>query len=256
MSRQGQTAPIVCASAGNWGQAVAYAAGQLGQRATVFVPSSASPLKIRNLQALGVDLRQWGEDFDGAKAHAREYARAQDACWVEDGLAPQIAEGHGSIALELLERGDAFDSLIVPVGNGSLINGLGRWFKAASPATRIIGVCAASAPAMEQSWRAGRAVDTASARTIADGIAVRCPIPEAVEDSLDLVDEFMLVDEERIRAAIRLLYEQAGHVVEASAAVGVAALAMHPETFAGQHVALVLTGSNIAVEQHRSYITE
>jgi cysteine synthase len=124
---------------------------------------------------------------------AKLYAKTINGWMVEDGLEAAVSEGHGTIAVELLARGDEFDAVTIPLGNGAMLNGMARWLSAASPATRVLGVCAAGASAMEQSWRHETIVTTARANTIADGIAVRVPIAEAVSDMQDLVDDVLLV---------------------------------------------------------------
>ena len=137
----------------------------------------------------------------------------------------------------------------MPLGNGALLNGVARWVKAASPATEIIGVCAAGAPAMERSWRRGPGapvVETETADTIADGVAVRVPIPEAVADMHGLVDDVLLVDDEVTREAMRLVETHAGVVLEPAGALGVAAILAARERFAGRAVATILCGGNRA----------
>ena len=139
---------------------------------------------------------------------------------VEDGREPEISEGAGSIAVELLARGDAFDAVLVPLGNGALLNGMARWIKASSPATAVVGVCSAGADAMARSWRAGTVVESASADTIADGIAVRVPVPEAVADMHGQVDDVLLVDDEALHQAMDSLERHAGLIAEPAGAAG------------------------------------
>jgi peptide deformylase len=242
----GERGPLVCASAGNWGQAVAWSCRRAGLSVVVFASVGANPMKVARMRALGAEVRLQGEDFDAAKAAARAFAEAGGGRWVEDGREAEVAEGHGSIAVELLARGDAFDAVVVPLGNGAMLAGIARWTKAASPATRIVAVCASGAPSMAESLRAGAVVETARAETIADGIAVRLPVPEALEDLAGLVDEVLLVDDTQIVEAMRLVHAHAGLVLEPSGAVGIAALLAHRARFEGTAVATVLCGGNLA----------
>ena len=246
---RGDRRALVCASAGNFGQALAYACRRHGRALVVYAAENASPLKVARMRALGAEVRLAGEDFDAAKAAARAFAGDTGAWMVEDGREPEISEGAGSLAVELLARGDAFDDLLVPLGNGALLNGVARWVKAASPATTVIGVCAEGADAMQCSWHDGRVVERAAVRTIADGIAVRVPVPEAVEDMRDQVDDVVLVDDGAIVEAMRLLFEHAGQVCEPAGAAGVAAILRDRQRFAGRRVATVLCGSNLTAEQ-------
>jgi threonine dehydratase len=245
---RGESRPWVCASAGNWGQAVAWACRAAGRPLVVYAAVNASDLKVERMRGFGAEVRLEGDDFDAAKDAARAFAQRSGALMLEDGLQPEISEGHGTIAMELLadarRRGTDLDVVAIPLGNGALLNGMARWIKAASPRTRVLGVCARGAPAMERSWRGGQIVQTAQADTLADGIAVRVPIPQAVTDMQGQVDDVLLVDDTHLVQAMRLVWLHAGLMLEPAGAVGVAALVAHPALFAGQQVATVLCGSN------------
>lgn len=251
-SRQDDRA-LVCASAGNWGQAMAYACREHGRALVVYAAVNANPLKVQRMKALGAHVIQQGHDFDAAKAAAKAHAARVGGWMVEDGLEPEISEGHGSMAIELLSRGDAFDAIVLPLGNGALLGGVGRWIKAASPATRVIGVCAQGAPSMAQSWRQKRIVETQRADTLADGIAVRVPIAEAVQDMQGIVDDVLLIGDEHLREAMRLAHQHAGLLLEPAGAAGLAALVAHRALFAGQHVAVALCGSNLTPSQAKEF---
>jgi peptide deformylase len=239
---------FACASAGNFGQALAYACRAHRLPLTVFAAENASALKVERMRALGAEVRLGGRDFDAAKATGREWARAEGISFVEDGRDPWITEGAGTIGRELLSRDHAFDAILAPLGNGSLVNGIARWVKAASPATEIIGVGAAGAPAMERSWRngpGGPVVETPAADTIADGVAVRIPVPEAVADMHGRVDDVVLIDDGVTREAMALLQRHAGLIVEPAGALGVAAILADRRRFANRTIATVLGGSNL-----------
>ncbi len=255
MQRRGDTRAVVCASAGNWGQAMAYGCRARGLPIVIYASVNANPLKVARMKALGADVRQEGDDFDAAKDAAKHYAQRIGGWMVEDGLEPEISEGHGTLAMELLARGDAFDVIAIPLGNGALLNGMARWSKAASPATRVLGVSSVGADAMEKSWRGKMIITAPSTNTIADGIAVRVPIPEAVDDMQGLVDDVLLVTDAQIVKAMRLVYQHGGLQLEPAGAVGVAAIIAHRAQFAGKNVATVLCGSNITEVQIKEYMT-
>ncbi|MEO8744314.1 MAG: threonine/serine dehydratase [Candidatus Dormiibacterota bacterium] len=239
--------PLVCASAGNFGQGMAYACRKAGRHLTVFAAATANPLKVERMRALGAEVVIGGEDFDAAKDAAKRRAQNRGELYIEDGLLGPIAEGAGTIALELTSEAP-FDAAFVPLGNGSLVNGIGTWLKHASPSTRVIAVCAAGSPAMELSWRAGKPVAAAST-TIADGIAVRVPVPEALTIMRMTVDEVMLVSDTEILAAMRALFADAGLVVEPAGAAGVAAIMHRRSELAGMRVATPLCGGNLTSAQ-------
>jgi threonine dehydratase len=253
MRARGDTRAIVCASAGNWGQAMAYVCRVAGLPIVIYASKHANALKVARMRALGAEVRIAGEDFDAAKDAAKAFANEIGGAMVEDGLAPEVSEGHGTMAIELLSRNDAFDAVVIALGNGAMLNGIARWFKAASPATRVYGVCARGADAMEKSWRSQQIRETQSASTIADGIAVRVPIPEAVSDMQGIVDDVLLVDDAHIVEAMRLCYSRAGLLIEPAGAAGLAGIVAHRAMFAGQRVATVLCGNNLTEQQIKEY---
>jgi threonine dehydratase len=235
---------LVTASAGNFGQGLAYAARGRGVSLDVFAAESANPKKVARMRELGATVHLAGRDFDDAKAHARDYAEREGLAFVEDGREPAIAEGAGSIALELLHWKVPIESVLVPLGNGALLGGIGAWWQHASPDTRIIGVCAAGAPAMKDSLAAGRPVETESVDTIADGIAVRVPVPEALEYLAPVVDEVVLVSDDALTQAMAILLAETGLTSEPAGVAGLAALIEHPGLRSKGLVATPICGSN------------
>lgn len=244
--------PLVCASAGNFGQAMAYACRARGRRLIVFAGVTANPLKVERMRALGAEVRQAGEDFDAAKLEARRFAAEAGLRFVEDGLETATAEGAGTIGMELSTAG--LDAVLVPLGNGALLGGVALALRQMAPQVKIVAVQAAGAPAMTESLRSGRMVCHEEIRTIADGIGVRIPIPEALDYLHGMIDTFLLVREESILAGMRLIHQHAGVVVEPSGAVGVAALIENREMFRGQRVGTILCGGNLTAEQMREWL--
>lgn len=253
LAAAGAVPPIVCASAGNFGQGMAYAARQHGAAVTVYAARTASTLKIERMRALGADVVLAGEDFDAAKAAGRAHAEDCGALFVEDSRQEPITEGAGTIGLELTRFPEPLDAVVVPLGNGAMLNGVARWLRHAAPATEVIGVVAQGAPAMRDSWRAGRPIEGGAVTTFADGIGVRVPVPEALDDMRGLVDDVVAVDDERTLAAMRLGLRHLGLVLEPSAGVGIAAIAADPERFAGRTVATILCGGNVTGDQARDW---
>jgi threonine dehydratase len=233
---------LVCATAGNFGQAIAYVARAHGfAGARVFVSEAVSRMKLDRLRALGAEVTVSGAGEHDAKEAAREYAGADSRnLFVEDGREAAIAEGAGTIAVELADTGP-IDAVAVQVGDGALITGIARWLKEHSPDTRIIGVCASGAPAMALSWRTGRVVATEEAETIAHTLAIRSPVPESLDRVRELVDDFVLVDDDEMVAAARLVAGTVGLLLEPAGAAGIAAIRRH--SIAGERVAAVLTGA-------------
>jgi threonine dehydratase len=243
---------FVCASAGNFGQGMAYACRKRGVPLTVFAARGANPLKIERMRALGATVTLQGDDFDQAKDAAKEHAATHGQIFIEDGRLGAIAEGAGTMAVELIE-GAVLDAVFVPLGNGSLVNGIGTWIKHASPQTRVIAVCAQAAPSMALSWKAGKPVDAPS-ETIADGIAVRVPVPEACELMPATVDDVVLVSDREMLDAMRHLFLDAGLVIEPAGAAGVAAIVKGTRDWDGRRVATILTGGNLTEQQLRDWL--
>lgn len=238
---------LVCATAGNWGQAMAYVCRARQRPLVVYSATTANAYKVERMRALGAEVRLYSDDFDRAKEEARRFCDNSGAYFVEDGCEASIAEGAGTIGRELL-AGPPFDTVLVPLGNGALLTGVGRWIKAHAPDVRVVGVCAEGADAMAASWHKGRTVNRGLVHTIADGIAVRMPIAEALADMKGTVDDVLLVSEQAIAQAMRLVFQHAGLLVEPAGVVGVAAVLEHP-ALRTQRLATVLCGSNLTSEQ-------
>lgn len=245
---------LVCASAGNFGQGLAYAARRRGRRLTVFAAENANRLKVARMRALGADVRLEGQGFDAAKDAARRHAESTGAMFVEDGAIPAITEGAGTIAAELTDWSQPIDAVVVPVGDAALINGMGAWFKARSPQTRVVGVVPEGAPSMYLSWVEGRPVSTESIDTIADGIGVRVPVPEAVELMRRLVDDVFTVSEEQLVEAMRLCFEHVGVVTEPAGPAGIAGCLARRKELAGLTVATPITGGNLVPSDVNRYL--
>ena len=244
-AREKGASQLVCASAGNLGQALAYSGSRRGLGVTVVAARTASPLKLRQIAELGADVLLEGEDIEDARLLAREIADEGGAYLVEDSLDLATCEGAGTIGLELVRDDPEVDVVLVAVGGGAMASGVGHAVRSLADGVEVIGIQPAGAPAMALSWRQGTVVETDRIETIADGVAGRCPIPEVLGDLLVLLDDVMLVREESIKAGMRALYEHAGLVVEPSAALGIAAVLEQPERFAGQRVATIVCGSNV-----------
>ena len=256
VAREEGASRVVCASAGNLGQALAYSGARRGLAVTVVAARTANPLKLRQIAAFGADILLDGEDIDDARVTAREIAEADRAHLVEDSLDLPTCEGAATIGLELVRDDPGLDVVLVAVGGGAMASGVGYAVHSLAESVEVLGIQPAGAPAMALSWRQGRVVETDRIETIADGVAGRRPIPEVLDDLLVVLDDVMLVREDSIKAGMRLLHEHAGLVVEPSAALGVAAVLENPERFAGRHVTTILCGSNVGPTDFARWVLE
>ncbi len=239
---------VVAASAGNHAQGVAYAAAHFGIAATIVMPESTPLTKVNGVRHYGAEVILHGSNYDDAFAFAKTYEREHARVFVHPFEDDEVIAGQGTIALEILEAIHDLDAILVPVGGGGLICGIALAIKEFAPHIEVIGVGAAGAPALRNSFDLGRPVDSMSVRTIADGIAVRNASPKTLELIRRYVDRFITVDDEEIASAMLFLLERQKLVVEGAGAVGVAALMHHKlPHLKGKKVAAVLSGGNVDV---------
>lgn len=241
LGRRTDARHVVCVSTGNFGQGIAYAARARGIAAEIFAPAGVNPSKLDRIRSLGATVIEVAAGRSAKEAAAEHVAAHPDCTLIEDGREPEIAEGAGTIAVELL-RGERPDAIVVPLGDGALITGMARWVKEFDPDIRVIGVCATGAPAMLHSYRAGHPVATDRADTIAEGIHVTIPVPESVARLTRLVDDVLPVTDSAMLGAMHLAATTLGLILEPSGAAGLAAIANHD--IPGATLATILTGSN------------
>jgi threonine dehydratase len=247
---------VVCASAGNLGQALAYGGRLRNIGVTVTASSAASPLKIEKMRALGANVILVEGEIEAALQEALNYAGDTGAFLVEDSRNLDTCEGAASIGLELANLPHALDMVLVSLGAGAMATGVGFALKCQRSEVKIICVQPHNAPAMTLSYRAGRVVEVGAPNTIADGVAGRYVVPEVLDDLLAVADDALLVSEESIKEGMRLLFEHAGLIVEPAAALGVAAILEDQDRFATRSVATVLCGSNVSPKDFETWIME
>jgi threonine dehydratase len=256
LAPEAKTRGVVAASTGNHGQSVAYAARTFGVQATIFMPDDANPLKVAATAALGAKVVQTGRDFDQARLAAEQLAELHGLRYVHSSNEPLLVAGVGTAALELLEVAPDLDTIIVPVGGGSGVLGAGIVARAVNPAIRVVGVQAEGAPAVYRSWRERRRIVTDTVNTFAEGLATREPFELPLALLPHLADEIVLVSDEEIAAAIRLLFETTRQVAEGAGAAATAVVMTRPHEFRGKRVGLILSGGNITSDQFRRIVGE
>ena len=244
----GDRGGVVAASAGNHAQGVAFSAKHFGIEATIVMPESTPLTKVLGVKEFGANVILHGSNYDEAYAYAIHFSEENNFSFVHPFEDEEVMSGQGTVTLEMFEEIDDLDAMVICVGGGGLISGMSVASKALKPECKIIGISAAGAPAMKNSYDAKTAIDTTSVRTIADGIAVRDTSPITLEYILNNVDVFETVGEDEIAAAILFLLEKQKVLVEGAGAVGVAAL-LHGKIDLpkGSKVAIVLSGGNIDV---------
>ena len=244
-------AGVIGASTGNHGQSLAYAGGVFGVPVTIVVPKNANPLKLAAMRANGATIVEHGSDYDDARVECERRAAADGTRYVHSGNEPYLIAGVGTAALEVLTERPDIDVLIVPVGGGSGASGAALVAKALRPDALVIGVQAEGASAAYKAWRDRAPRTTERAATFAEGLATRTSfdLPQAMLAAL--LDDFVLVSDDELYAAMRLLLVE-GHVVaEGAGAAPIAAARRMTERLAGKRVACWVSGGNATADSLR-----
>ena len=248
LSESQRACGVVAASAGNHAQGVALSASKFGIRAVIVMPESTPLTKVNGVKHYGAEVILAGANYDEAYAYATEYGEKQSLTFVHPFEDEDVIAGQGTVALDILDKCDELDAVLIPVGGGGLIAGMATALKAINPKIEVLGVSALGAPAFKNSFESKTAIDSTSVRTIADGIAVRDTSEITLAHALECVDKIISVDDEEIASAILFLLEKQKLVVEGAGSVGVAAL-LHGKLshLKGKKVAVVLSGGNMDV---------
>jgi threonine dehydratase len=246
---------LVTASSGNHGSAMAYLLRKFGLDGTIYVPETVSPAKLETLRTYQADVVLLGSDGIEAERAAREIAEREGRLYISPYNDLQIIGGQGTIGLELERQLEGVDAVFCPVGGGGLVAGIAGYLKSSDAQIRFIGCQPRNSCVMYASVRAGRIVDQPSSPTLADGTAGGIEAA-AITYSIcrDLVDEFVLVEEPEIGAAIRTILTHHHLLIEGAAALSVAALLRQVEPPRGARVVLILSGARIGLETLRSVL--
>jgi threonine dehydratase len=239
---------VIAASTGNHGQSVAFAAALFGVRATICVPEHANPVKVAAMRGLGAELVFEGRDFDDAREHCEHLAEENGYRYIHSGNEPLLIAGVGTEMLEILEEAPRLDVVLVPVGGGSGAAGACIVAKGMKPEIQVIGVQSAAAPTAYRSWKERRLVEEPM-DTFAEGLATRTAFELPQKILWELLDDFVLVSDDEIREAQRMMITETRNLVEAAGAAPLAAALKLRERLAGKRVALVVSGGNVTREQ-------
>ena len=246
-------AGVISATRGNHGQSLAFAARRHGLACTIVVPFGNSTSKNAAMRALGATLIEHGRDYDEARVHAHGLARDRGLAFVGPFEMPLVA-GVATYALELFRAAPPLDRVYVPIGCGSGACGLIAARDALGLATQIIGVVSTRANAYAQSFRARRAIETASADTMADGMAVRVPVAAALEILWRGAHDIVEVDDAQVAAAMRALFDDTHQVAEGAGAAPLAAL-LADSARGGQRCGIILSGGNVDRAAYREILS-
>jgi threonine dehydratase len=239
---------VVCASAGNHAQGVAYSCRKLGIRGTVFMPSPTPSQKIRQVKMFGkdmVDIVLEGDTYDDAHKMALDFCNANNASFIHPFDDELVIEGQATVGLEILQDTQKhIDYLFIPVGGGGLAAGVSSLFKTLSPDTKIIGVEPEGAPSMKRSIEAGKIVELEKIDKFVDGAAVQRVGELTFPICRDLLDDVITVPEGKVCTTILRLYNEDAIVVEPAGALSISALDSYRSRIKGKHVVCIVSGSN------------
>jgi len=245
LSAEEKNKGIITSSAGNHGQAVAYAAQKLNYYARVVVPRTTPKIKIDGIRKYGAALVLFGKTYDEAELKAKELARKDGYAYISPYNDELIIAGHGTIGLEILKALPDVDAVMVPLGGGGLLSGISIAVKSMKPDVQVIGVQSKASPVMYESLKAGKIVDIKKAgKSVAEGLSGNVgPITFGIVQKY--VDHVVLVKEETLRHAVYLLWKYDEQVVEGSGAAAVAPVIENKPLFKDKIVVAVVTGGNI-----------
>lgn len=239
---------VVCASAGNHAQGVAYSCSSLGVRGTIYMPATTPKQKRRQVEFFGrenVDTVLVGDTFDEAFAAAVEFASQNEKPFIHPFDDPRIIEGQATVALEIIEAAKKpIDYVFVPIGGGGLAAGMGAYIKEVSPATKIIGVEPAGAASMRAAFDNGGPVELPSIDKFVDGAAVKKAGQITYDICSKTLDDIIAVPEGKICTTILELYNLNAIVAEPAGALSIAALDLYAEAIRGKNVVAIVSGNN------------
>ena len=244
-------AGVMGASTGNHGQSLAYAGGVFGVPVTIFVPKGANPLKVAAMRVSGATIVEHGDDYDDAREECERRAAATGTRYVHSGNEPYLIAGVATAALEVLLEKPDLDVLIVPVGGGSGASGAALVAKTLRPEVAVIGVQAEGASAAYRAWRDHAPRTTERADTFAEGLATRTSFELPQRMLAVLLDDFVLVSDDELYAAMRLLLIEGHLVTEGAGAAAIAAARRLAERLAGKRVACWVSGANATADSLR-----
>jgi len=239
---------IICASAGNHAQGVAYSCRMLDINGLIYMPSTTPKQKIKQVKMFGkenVEVRLTGDTYDAAYLAAMEECKISNRTFIHPFDDPKIIEGQATVGLEILEQiNKPIDYIFVPIGGGGLISGVGSYVKQMSPKTKIIGVEPAGAPSMKESLKQGKVVELQEINKFVDGAAVQRVGDTCFSITQKVIDDLVLVPEGKICTKILELYNFDAIVVEPAGALSISALDFLADEIKGKNVICILSGSN------------
>jgi threonine dehydratase len=243
---------VVCASAGNHAQGVAFACKYLNIRGVIYMPAITPKQKINQVRMFGgsnIEIVLVGDTFDECQAHALEFTDLNDMVFIPPFDHLKVIEGQGTVAKEILDDLSNIDYIFVPIGGGGLCAGVGHHFKLLSPQTKIVGVEPLGAPSMKKALEAGKPVVLDKIQRFVDGASVKKVGDLTFSLCKDVLSDMLLVPEGKVSTTILQLYNEDAIVAEPAGALAIAALEQYAEQIKGKRVVCVLSGGNNDIDR-------
>ena len=251
-----RSAGCVAASSGNHGAAVAYAMGKLNVSGVIFVPEQTSPTKVDAIRSYGGDVRFFGTDGLDTELHAREYAEQKSMFYVSPYNDEEVMAGQGSCGIEIAAQLPDIDDIFIAIGGGGLVSGVGSVLRRHNKDVRVIGCQPTASAVMTRSVEAGEILELPSEPTLSDGTAGGIEAGAITFDLCrEIVDEYILVDEQEIAAAMRLYMDSQHQLIEGAAGVAIAGMLTRKADLAGRKVVILVCGANISRDTLRAVIS-
>ena len=243
---------VVCASAGNHAQGVAFACKHLNIKGVIYMPAITPKQKINQVRMFGgenIEIVLTGDTFDECQTHALEFMRKNNMVFIPPFDHLKVIEGQGTVAKEILDETSGIDYIFVPIGGGGLCAGVGEYFRTYSPATQIIGVEPAGAPSMKEALKAGKPVKLEKIQRFVDGASVQKVGDITFPICRDVLKDMLLVPEGKVSSTILQLYNEDAIVAEPAGALSIAALDQYAEKIKGKKVVCILSGGNNDIDR-------
>ncbi len=249
-------AGFVCASSGNHGLGFAHAMKATNSTGTIYLPSIADQSKVERILSYDVKLEFYGDTMVETEQHAQEQARIRNQIWISPYNDPLVIAGQGTVGMEITEQLNEIDCVLACVGGGGLMSGLALWIKKKNPKVKMIACLPENSPELYLSVKKGEIIVLEKPKeTLSDGSSGGLE-PGAITFDLcrQLIDDYILVNEDEIAKAIKLMFESYNKIIEGSAGVALSAFLKHPDQFRHKNVAIVLCGGNISGKKLRTIL--
>lgn len=243
---------VVCASAGNHAQGVAFSCKKLGIKGAIYMPAITPKQKITQVKMFGgdnVEIILTGDTFDDCQAQAIEFSNANGRVFIPPFDHLKIIEGQGTVGKEILEELEGINYVFIPIGGGGLCAGVGEYFRMKSPGTKIIGVEPAGAPSMKEALKAGKPVKLEKIQRFVDGASVQKVGDITFSFCKQLITDVLLVPEGKVSSTILQLYNEDAIVAEPAGALSIAALNQYAEKLRGKKVVCIVSGGNNDIDR-------